>query len=196
MKKFTSKLVAKHMPLIKSIAREYHRPGVDIDDLVQVGRLGLWLACKSWSSEAGAKFCSVASLRIRDQMRTALAQQGLGRNRKLGLVTYSYDTDRRGERGIGPHEGQLLSELIGEGPRQEDDFFELEAVARLRLVLARAAPEDQALVGLWLKCQEQFHPNSRSGGGVLEMSRQLRVPYATMHGRVLSLLGRLREAAA
>ncbi|MDR3414155.1 MAG: RNA polymerase sigma factor FliA [Formivibrio sp.] len=63
--------VAEHMPLVRRLA--YHLIGrlpasVDVDDLIQVGMIGLMEAARSFDVSAGVQFETFASQRIRGAM--------------------------------------------------------------------------------------------------------------------------------
>lgn len=60
-------LVTDHLPLVYSLAREYHRrsPRHSFDDLVSAGTVGLCAAARRFSRRRGVKFGSFAWRRIR-----------------------------------------------------------------------------------------------------------------------------------
>lgn len=58
----TSSLVERHMPLVRRLARSYHlRSGVELDDLVQVGSVGLLRAFRRFDPGMGCAFEAYAS---------------------------------------------------------------------------------------------------------------------------------------
>lgn len=58
----TSTLVAGHMPLVRRLARSYHhRSGVELDDLVQVGSVGLLRAIRRFDPTNGCTFEAYAA---------------------------------------------------------------------------------------------------------------------------------------
>ncbi len=58
----TSALVERYMPLVRRLARSYHqRSGVELDDLIQVGSVGLLRAMRRFDPTMGCAFEAYAS---------------------------------------------------------------------------------------------------------------------------------------
>ena len=53
-------LVIDHLPLVRRLCRRFDRSGVPLDDLMQVGTIGLLKAIKKFDPELGTKFVSYA----------------------------------------------------------------------------------------------------------------------------------------
>ncbi len=71
--------VKKHAPLVKRIA--YHLmcrlpPGVQVDDLIQAGMIGLLKAARNYDSKQGASFETYAGIRIRGGMLDEIRKNG------------------------------------------------------------------------------------------------------------------------
>lgn len=61
----TADLVERHLPLVRRLARSYHqRSGVELDDLVQVGSVGLLRAIRRFDPSVGTVFEAYASTTI------------------------------------------------------------------------------------------------------------------------------------
>ena len=70
-------LVTSHLSLVKRIAGHLAvklPPQIEVDDLIQVGLIGLLKAKEDYQSDSGATFSTYASIRIRgammDELRT------------------------------------------------------------------------------------------------------------------------------
>ena len=50
-------LIARQMPQIRSLAAKAVRPGLDFDDAVQEGIIGLFSALETFDAQKGAAFC-------------------------------------------------------------------------------------------------------------------------------------------
>ena len=71
-----SELLRAHTPLVKAIARSYFASGVDGDELVQSGLIGLMNAVRSYDVKDGtASFKTYASTCIHNKIRAALRKQ-------------------------------------------------------------------------------------------------------------------------
>lgn len=58
----------EHKGLVCKLAWQIHRPGVDIDDLIQEGMIGLLVAIRKYDAKRGVKFTSFAVWWIRAYM--------------------------------------------------------------------------------------------------------------------------------
>jgi RNA polymerase sigma factor for flagellar operon FliA len=64
-------LLREHAPLVRKIASEFMGrvpASVEMDDLVQVGMIGLWQACYHFNHEQGASIATFARHRVRGAM--------------------------------------------------------------------------------------------------------------------------------
>jgi len=70
-------LIARYLPMAAARAAGFFGPGLEQDDLVQEGLLGLWSAVKSYDPQRGASFSTFAAQcvvnRISSAVRTALS---------------------------------------------------------------------------------------------------------------------------
>ena len=62
------KLVEHNLRLVAYIAKKYRDSGVDEDDLISLGTIGLIKAVKSFRSDAGTKFATYAARCIENEM--------------------------------------------------------------------------------------------------------------------------------
>ena len=63
------RLIESHLPLAKSVARRYAGRGVDLDDLVQVGAVGLIKAADRFDASRGVAFSAFAEPTIEGEIR-------------------------------------------------------------------------------------------------------------------------------
>ena len=109
-------LVSLHLPLVKRIANHLAvklPPQIEIDDLVQVGLIGLLKAKEDYQPDSGATFSTYATIRIRGAMMDELrARDWLPRSvqKNLGRVAAAL---RSAEQRLGraPTENEVASEL-------------------------------------------------------------------------------------
>lgn len=69
-------LIANNQGLVKSIARIYLNHGVDMDDLMQEGNMGLLTAIKKFDISMGNKFSTYATYWIKQAITRAVQKQG------------------------------------------------------------------------------------------------------------------------
>ena len=109
-------LVSLHLPLVKRIANHLAvklPPHIEIDDLIQVGLIGLLKAKEDYQADSGATFSTYATIRIRGAMMDELrARDWLPRSvqKNLGRVSTAM---RGAEQRLGraPTDGEVASEL-------------------------------------------------------------------------------------
>ncbi len=80
--------IDKYLPLIKSIAKKYKRPGIEYDDLIQEGMIGLWEAKKRFNPHIGTKFSTYATFWIKKNIIEAVNKE-----KKTSLNTLSLNED-------------------------------------------------------------------------------------------------------
>lgn len=63
------RLIESHLPLVRALARRYAGRGADLDDLVQVGAIGLIKATDRFDPERGVAFATFAAPTIEGEIR-------------------------------------------------------------------------------------------------------------------------------
>lgn len=76
-------LLERYLPLVRSRANAYRQKGVETDDLVQEGVIGLLYAIRAYDHRFGTSFETFAYVCITNRLRTAVAAAG----RKLETVS-------------------------------------------------------------------------------------------------------------
>ena len=74
-KRALDKLIEANLRFVVSIARQYQGKGLDIEDLVSEGNIGLMKAAAKYDSERGLRFVNYAVVFIRQQIEKALKQE-------------------------------------------------------------------------------------------------------------------------
>lgn len=109
-------LVRKHLPLVKRIAQQLvvRLPShIEIDDLIQVGLIGLLKASEDHQRDSGAAFSTYATIRIRGAMLDELrSRDWLPRSvqRDLGRVAAAIERVEQ-KLGRAPTEREIAAEL-------------------------------------------------------------------------------------
>lgn len=127
--------------------KRYHLEGIERDDLVSWGLLGLYDAAKAWDAKRGLAFSTLAMLAIgRMIVRGVRAERrGVSPSTMLSLdVLLSEAEDGSGER----HRDQLADE----GDTVEEQIMGLETQRELRQAVAELRPEQQWVV------QQRYYP--------------------------------------
>lgn len=83
------RLIKPNLRLVVSIAKRYVRKGVDIDDLVEYGNMGLWRAVEKFDSERMERFCTYAVYAIRSAVIKGVTRGELFQQK----VTYLSELD-------------------------------------------------------------------------------------------------------
>jgi RNA polymerase sigma-70 factor (ECF subfamily) len=126
--------------LVESMAHQYKHPGVELDDLIQEGFCGLFLAAQLWREDGGVPFGYFAIFRIRESIRDALRHEG--KLRKSTEVSMDEISDAT---------GLSLHDILGLCAAQEDLVGEAEQAALVDEALDRLPKPDRDLLLMWAK---------------------------------------------
>lgn len=141
-------LLHTHLPLVKRIA--YHLKArlpdeVDVDDLMQVGMMGLVNAAQKYDSSQGASFATYASIRIRGEMLDEVRRMGWS-PRSLNKKSRDLSAAiRRVELRLG--RPATDAEIAGELGVSLEEYFDISAeLAGSQLVSLEASNDDEAQI--------------------------------------------------
>ena len=131
-----TELTARFMPLVHQLARRYSRSGIPMDDLSQIGYIGLMSALAHFDPDRGVKFETYARHLIAGEIRHYLRDQGTTVRRPRWL----YELDHRVTRAVAELNQRLgrpptIPEIAGDVSVGEDEVLEvLRARESLRFV--------------------------------------------------------------
>ncbi|MGZ4171117.1 MAG: sigma-70 family RNA polymerase sigma factor [Solirubrobacteraceae bacterium] len=97
------RLIESHLPLAKSVAKRYAGRGVDLDDLVQVGAVGLIKAADRFDASRGVAFSTFAEPTIEGEIRHHLRDRS-------APVRIPRELQRMGKR-LRRRQGELAAQL-------------------------------------------------------------------------------------
>jgi RNA polymerase sigma-B factor len=207
-------LIDRHLPLVRSLARRYLASGEQLDDLVQVGAVGLVAAARRFDPSRGVPFTAyaaatvdgelrrhvrdrVAQIRVprREQERAASlrraassAAQRLGREPSLAETAEAAGLAVEDARTAlrGPARVVPLADAAGEASAAAEDEFEAcEDRALVRELVASLGPRERRLLGL------------RFGGDLpqTEIARRLNISQSQASRELAATLEKLRRTA-
>ena len=196
------RMVRSNLRLVVSIARRYVGRGVDLEDIIEDGNLGLITAVERFDPEKGFRFSTYAAWWIRQAIATGVAEQSrtlriplhvmralhryLEEERKLSL-----ELERRPDAeeicraaGFGPRRGQRVVALL-HGIRSLDEEVAGDASQHLRLL--DRLPSEPSLEDVLYRQFEHAHLEQ-----VLQQLSEkevlvLRIRYGFIDGRPRSL---------
>lgn len=131
-----ARLTCLYMPLVHQVARRYARSGIPLDDLHQIGYIGLMNAVTHFDPDRSVKFETYARHLIAGEIRHYLRDQGTTVRRPRWL----YEMDHRISRAITDLTQRVgrpptMAEIAGEVNVVEEDVQEvLQARESLRLI--------------------------------------------------------------
>jgi len=151
-------LIDKHLPLVRALARRYAGCGEPLDDLVQVGSVGLVAAARRFDPGRGVPFAAYAAPTIprREQALAATlrrearaAAQRLGHEASLDETAAAAGVSSREARavlGAGARPEPLATLELRASPVAQEQIEACERRASLGELLAVLPPRERALV--------------------------------------------------
>ncbi len=140
-------LVLLNRGLVRSIVLRFRDRGIDFEDLMQIGTIGLLKAIKSFDTERGTKFSTYAVPMIFGEIRRTLRDEGpikVGRYyKKLGIELVRARNDILEKEGADPSVGRL-AKIVGVSPSEA--VFALEAMAPIASFSELVYGEDDGTV--------------------------------------------------
>jgi RNA polymerase sigma-B factor len=136
------RLIESHLPLVKALARRYAGPGAELDDLVQVGAVGLIKASDRFDPEKGVAFATFAAPTIEGEIRHHLRDRGSA----LRIPRPLQDLGRRiqrcqGELTVSLGRSPTMAEVAASLKVSEDEVEQALAATRARDAVPLAAEE-------------------------------------------------------
>ena len=109
-----SELMARYLPMIRRRAARYFLPGMDAEDVVQEGLIGLLKAIRLYDGKQSA-FSTFASVCVASNMATAAKAALSQKSRPLSDYSPLEELDEaRGARPVSPEEEIIIAEQVGE----------------------------------------------------------------------------------
>lgn len=171
--------------LVKVVARDMIRSGLDLEDLMQEGYIGLMQAAGEWTEESGVAFATRARSRIQNAIRDY--ERHISFDYRIGDL--SLDST--------PIEGEVASlhDVFGTPPTQDEDVESHEKIDAVREGLRVLSPADRELLRFWTECHTEG--GHRQGAGAIpEMARRAGTSRETMRDRVRGARKRLEREVA
>lgn len=117
-------LYEKYYPIVSAMASKYllqaKKYGLDLDDLIQEGYIGLFNAIKHYRSDKGTIFYTYVILSIRSKMLNCIKSSGNIKNKVLNSSVSIYDSLSISEG------GELLDVIIDESGDYPEEKFEMK----------------------------------------------------------------------
>lgn len=92
-------LLDKYKAVVKNRAKTLFLTGGDMDDLIQEGMIGLFLAMKSYDESKGSSFSTFARLALERRMYNAIKAQNTKKNSPLNNYVSLDSSENEGEEG-------------------------------------------------------------------------------------------------
>ncbi|MDR3317973.1 MAG: sigma-70 family RNA polymerase sigma factor [Clostridiales bacterium] len=131
------RLLNDYRTLVKSCARSYFLAGGDVEDLIQVGMIGLWSAIRDYDGSKSASFYTFAQLCVNRRIISAVKKAGRQKNKPLNDAAPIDDETEDGAEGALPDNDPLTALLEKErvGARQKKIEDKLTALEKQTLFL-------------------------------------------------------------
>ena len=128
------RLIESHLPLVKALARRYAGPDAELDDLVQVGAVGLIKASDRFDPGRGVAFATFATPTIEGEIRHHLRDRGSALRIPRQLQHLSRQVQRcQGNLAVSLGRSPTVAEIAAALDAREDDVE--RALAAMGLIL-------------------------------------------------------------
>lgn len=174
------RLIEHNLRLVAHIAKKYAHSGVDLDDLVSIGSIGLIKAVHTFRPEAG-KLTTYASRCIENEMLMHLRANR--KNRNVVLMGDSVGTDKDGNE-------LSLADLLGTDPNLVSDEVEVAIESRRALqMMSKVLDERETAVLRMRYGLDDGEPRPQH-----EVARALGISRSYVSRIEKKALGKLRDA--
>lgn len=174
------RLIEHNLRLVAHIAKKYAHSGVDLDDLVSIGSIGLIKAVHTFRPEAG-KLTTYASRCIENEMLMHLRANR--KNRNVVLMGDSVGTDKDGNE-------LSLADLLGTDPNLVSDEVEVAIESRRALQLMSKVLDERETAVLRMRYGlDDGEPRPQH-----EVARALGISRSYVSRIEKKALGKLRDA--
>jgi RNA polymerase sporulation-specific sigma factor len=158
--------------------KRFHLEGIERDDLVSWGLLGLYYAAQAWDADRGLAFSTLAMTAIERMIVRGVRAERRGRGPSTTLsldALLNEEVDETTER--------HLDQLADEGDPIEEQILRLETQLELRQAVAELSPEQQ-----WV-----LHQRYYQGRTLREVAAETGTTRQAIHFREQSILRTLRR---
>ncbi len=139
------RLIESHLPLVKALARRYAGPQAELDDLVQVGAVGLIKASDRFDPGKGVAFATFATPTIEGEIRHHLRDRGSAMRIPRQLQHLGRKIHRcRGELAVKLGRSPTTAEIAAALKISEDEVERALAAERARASVPLAAEGEAA----------------------------------------------------
>jgi RNA polymerase sigma-B factor len=136
-------LIESHLPLVKAVARRYAGPNAELDDLVQVGAVGLIKASDRFDPGKGVAFATFATPTIEGEIRHHLRDRSSALRIPRELQRLARKIHRcQGELAVKLGRTPTAAEVAAELEISEDEVEQAIAAGRARDAVPLAADTD------------------------------------------------------
>lgn len=174
------RLIEHNLRLVAHIAKKYAHSGVDLDDLVSIGSIGLIKAVHTFRPEAG-KLTTYASRCIENEMLMHLRANR--KNRNVVLMDDSVGTDKDGNE-------LSLADLLGTDPNLVSDAVEVAIESRRALHLMSKVLDERETAVLRMR----YGLDDGESRPQHEVARALGISRSYVSRIEKKALGKLRDA--
>ena len=139
------RLIESHLPLVKALARRYAGPDAEMEDLVQVGAVGLIKASDRFDPAKGVAFATFATPTIEGEIRHHLRDRGSAMRIPRQLQHLGRKVDRcQGELAVKLGRSPTIAEVAAALDIEEDEVERALAAERARGSVPLATEGDAA----------------------------------------------------